>query len=136
MKMSEKKWDEDIPNMPEERYPKLNDEMREVGDKKTLKIKSKEPNKVSKAVIEKARQKEGKNLDFPARDSYNLVLEGDGEIWEFWFSTTAYSILKELKAVKEANDGVLEDTKICIERVAVGDPTRSNWKIEPVKTEA
>ena len=121
-------WDENIPGAVE-RHSKLNDEMKKVGDKKTLRIKSEEPNKIPKSILEKAREKNGHEFSFEARDSYNLLLEENGVVWEFWFSATAYSILRELKAVKEANNGTLAEAMVSVERLAVSDPTKANWRI-------
>ena len=58
------------------------------------------------------------------------VEEDNGQKKEFWFNSTSYSVRRDLKTIKESNNGNLIDVEINIIRTAVNDPTKPNWKLE------
>jgi hypothetical protein len=91
-----------------ERFPKL-DSMK-VGDSIEAKF-------TDNGVFVSADQLREAHSKFP-RDSYVFVLEVKGEKREFWMSQKAYSLVRVIKKIRDANGGNLKGVKVKIKRIS------------------
>jgi len=80
-------------------------------------------NFVPRKVLEESKAK------YP-RDSYVFVIEVNGSKKEFWVSTSSHSTMRQLKRVRETNNGTLEGLKVSIKRISE-EPTKQNYEIKP-----
>jgi len=110
-----------------ERFPKLNDELQEVGSKAKVKFMD-DGTLVDSAKISEAMKMKGIKGIKP-RDSYVFVVESNGNKKEFWLSATAYTNLAELKALREKK-GTLIGVEALIERVSSKDPSQPAFRIQ------
>lgn len=107
-----------------DRFPKLNDELKEKGASKTVTFLD-----VGREVDEATLRKSG--AKFP-RNSIIYVVEDNGEKKEFWIGASNFSNLRELKDIRDASGGSLENVKVKITRIEVQAQDKPNWKFEKV----
>lgn len=122
-------WDDEVPEF--ERFDKINKEMKQEGECRIVKIVE-EPKKISAETVEGAYLKKDISGIVP-KDCFIMVVDDNGQKKEFWFNETSFSVRRDLKAVKEANNGSLVGVNINLKRIAVNDRKKSNWKIESAK---
>ena len=111
-----------------ERHEKLNREMRTAGESRTV-VFMDDGKLVDAATIENAYQQKGLTGIKPKRCMVFVVKDNDQKK-EFWLNETCYSSLRELRAIREQNNGSLAGAAVKITRTAVNDPKVSNWKFE------
>lgn len=115
-----------------ERFPKLNSEMKEVG-KKVEVVCEDDGHVVPASQMSEAYKKKGVK-GIKAQDTLVLVVSQNGEKKEFWVNLKSFSLLRELKKIRESNgDGKsLKGSRIRFERLATNSPNEPNWKVEKV----
>ena len=113
-----------------QRHPKLRDEMQREGDERIVTFLS-DGKVVDEDVIKAALAR--KNLD-RIKSSKSVVFvvekEEDEEKREIWHRITDFTVLGQLKKIKEANNGTLVGAKVKVKRIAVGKPGQPNWNYE------
>lgn len=62
-----------------------------------------------------------------AKDSIVFIVENDKTKYELWLSATNFSALRELKAVRDANNNSLRGAKVRITRASKGDVMQSAY---------
>ena len=111
-----------------ERFDKLNDELKDIGNKCFVVFKD-DGNKVDAEKIAAAlKEKDVKGIK--ARDSMVFVVDNEGKDMEFWLSATAYTNLRQLKTIRDANDSTLVKAKAVISRVSKDNPSEPSFLIE------
>ncbi len=78
-------------------------------------------NFVSKKILQDAKAKH-------PRDSHIFVLDVDGTKNEWWVSANAFSLMRDLKRLRDGNGGTLKGLKATIERVS-DEPTETNYTV-------
>jgi len=107
-----------------ERYPKLNDELKQKGDSKTV-VFLDDGKRISADVISVALKNKGIK-GIKARDSIIFVVEDNKVKKELWIGATNYTNLRELAAIADNLTG----QKVKITRIAEKDPEQANLKFE------
>ena len=115
-------WD-NIANF--DRYPILSEELKEIGNTKTVKFLD-DGKDVKAEILQESLKKRG----IKARDSIVFVVEDGKDKKEVWLSATSYSNLKELKQVRDDNKGTLVNADVKVSRVSKGDMTEQAFKFE------
>lgn len=111
-----------------ERFPKLSDELQNVGDTKTI-VFCDEGVDVKAETLQRALNEKGvKNIK--ARDSIVFHVKSDGKDYEIWLSATSYTNLRELKQIRDDNNKTLVDAKVKVTRESKDDMTTSAFKFE------
>lgn len=90
-----------------ERYDKLD---MKVGDERQGKF-------VGDGTFVPSKQLKDAGAKFP-RDSYVFVLEIDGQRREFWVGAQSYSVVRQIKRIRDANEGKLDGAGVNIKRVS------------------
>jgi hypothetical protein len=111
-----------------ERYDKLNDILKSVGDKAIVTFLD-DGKEVSAELLQSALKNKGmKNIK--ARNTIVFVCTNDAKKYEMWLSATAFSNLRELKAIRDANKNTLINAKVKVSRVSKDDMTQQAFKFE------
>lgn len=109
-----------------ERYEKLNNHLQSVGDKMDVVFKD-DGKLVGKDLLRDALKAKGlKNIN--AKDSYVFTVENAKVMYELWLSATSYSNLRELKIIRDRNNGTLTGAKVKVERVSKNDTEKASMK--------
>lgn len=112
-----------------ERHPKLREQMKKKGQKKVVTFVTNDK-VVSEDAVKNALQR--KNIEnIKAKRSLVIVAEDDkGEKFEIWHTETDFTVLKQLKTIKDANGGSLVGARVRVTRLAVNDPHTTNWQYQ------
>ncbi len=121
------KWDE-LDSF--DRYDKLSDELNSVGDLATVVFQD-DGRDVPSDVIQNALTSKGQK-NIKARDSvvFHVKQDETNKDFEVWLSATSYTNLRELKAIRDANNGTLKDAKVQVKRMSKEDMTQTAFKFE------
>lgn len=125
--MQEETWEDNIPKF--ERHPKLREEMKETGQE--IIVNFLDDGKIVPAeTLEGAYQKKNISNIKPTDSLVFVVEKEDGEKREVWHKMTDFNSRRQLKSIKDANDGTLKGARVKVTRTAVNKPTEPNWKYE------
>lgn len=111
-----------------DRYPNLAEQLKEVGNEKTV-VFLDEGRDVDASVIQEAlKQKGQKNIKARNSHVFHVKNKEDNKDYEVWISATSYSVLGVLKKVREENKNTLVNAVVKIKRVSKEDMTQSAFE--------
>lgn len=109
-----------------DRFPKLSEQLKEIGDKANV-VFMDDGKFVKSEVLANALKEKGKK-NIKARDSEVFHVKSKGVSYELWLSATAFSNLRELKGIADENKGTLINALVTVERVSKGDMSTQAFK--------
>lgn len=110
-----------------EKLPKLNDELKKQGTEAVVTFR--DNGRVIAADVMQAAMK-AKGLKIKARDTTVFEVEHEKTRKSLLVGNTSYTNMRELAAIRKANNNTLVGAKVKISRIAENDPTTSNYKFE------
>lgn len=112
-----------------ERYPVINRILNSEGMSETVTFLD-EGSLVSEEVLKQALKKSELSKGVKARDTYVFVVQNSkNEKMEFWTSTTGYTVLSDLKKIRQENGEKLKGAVAVIKRESVNDPEQSAFRV-------
>lgn len=114
-----------------EKHPKLTEKYcQKIGDKVDVVFldngSTVDAEKVA-AALKKAKKK-----GIQAKDSIVFVVETNAEKFDFWVGATNYSILNQLKTIRNENNNTLIGAKVRIEKVSENDTEKSSLSVKKI----
>ena len=110
------------------RYPNLTADMKEVGNLKTVEFMDDGVDVSADKIQASFKAKDIKGIK--ARDSIVFRVKYAESDYEIWISATAYTNLRELKAIRDGNKNSLVGARVKVERVSKDDTTQPAFKFE------